>query len=73
LTNFTLLSNGAFQFGFSATAGTGFTAFGTTNLTLPFSNWPSLGAVAEMSPGQFQFTDVQASNNTQRFYRVTSP
>lgn len=73
LSNFTTLANGAFQFSFSAMAGSGFTAFGTTNLTLPFTNWTSLGAVQEVAPGQFQFTDLQATNAAQRFYRVRSP
>jgi hypothetical protein len=43
------------------------------NLSLPFSNWTSLGAVTEVSPGQFQFADLQAANLARRFYRVTSP
>jgi len=73
LTNFTKLANGAFQFGFSYTPGTSFTAYGTTEITLPFSNWSSLGSVNEISPGQFQFTDLQATNCPMRFYRVRSP
>jgi hypothetical protein len=73
LSNFTTLANGAFQFGFSATPGMTFTAFGTTNLTLPLSSWPSLGGVTEVSAGHFQFTDPQATNIGQRFYRVATP
>ena len=73
LTNFTTLANGAFQFGFSASPGTGFSAFGTTNLTQPFSNWTTLGAVPEVSPGQFRFTDLQSTNIPFRFYRVITP
>ncbi len=29
-----------------------------------------LSSVTEVSPGQFQFTDLQATNPLQRFYRV---
>jgi hypothetical protein len=44
----------------------------TTNASLPLGNWTSLGAVTEISPGQFQFSDSQATN-TQRYYRVRWP
>jgi len=47
----------------------------STNLALPFDQWSNLGAPVE-SPsgsGQFQFTDPQATNNPQQFYRVSSP
>jgi hypothetical protein len=73
LTNSTLLPGGAFQFGFTNVPGLSFTAFATTNVALPFANWTRLGAVAEVSSGQFQFTDPQGTNNLQRFYRVHSP
>ena len=53
--------------------GLSFTAFASTNVTLPFINWTRLGAVAEIAPGQFQFTDAQATNNSARYYRVRSP
>ena len=46
---------------------------GTTNLSLPLSNWTVLGAPAENPAGQFQFTDSQATNGAPRFYRVRSP
>jgi hypothetical protein len=50
-----------------------FTAYGTTNLVLAFTNWARLGSVTEISSGQFQFTDSGGSGNQERFYRVTSP
>jgi hypothetical protein len=37
-----------------------------------FSNWTMLGAVSEVSPGQYQFSDPQATNAGQRFYRIRS-
>jgi hypothetical protein len=71
ITNLMLNPNGTFQFGFTNTPGLGFTVYGTTNLTLPFTNWRSLGAATEISPGQFQFTDT-TTGNMYRFYHVTS-
>jgi hypothetical protein len=50
-----------------------FTVWGTTNLTLPFSQWSNLGHPAEVSSGNYQFTDVQATNKPARFYKVTNP
>jgi len=44
-----------------------------TDAALPLSNWTALGGVTELSPGWFQFTDPQATNSPQRFYRVRSP
>jgi len=67
------LANGSFQFSFTNTTGTSFTALATTNPTSLSSNWTALGSPTEISPGQFQFTDSQTATNTKRFYRVTSP
>jgi hypothetical protein len=73
LTHLTLLPGGVFQFGFTNVPGMSFTAYGTTNLVLAFTNWTRLGSVAEISSGQFQFTDLSGAGNQARFYRVTSP
>ena len=73
LGNPTKLSGGAMQFTFANTPGAGFTALGTTNLALPPNSWTVLGSVTEVSPGQFEFTDMQASACPQRFYGVRSP
>jgi N-acetylneuraminic acid mutarotase len=73
LTNVTKLAGGAFQFTFTSTPAVGFIVFGTTNLSLPFSNWTALSGLTEVSSGQYQFTDPQATNNPQCFYRVRSP
>src|SRR6266446_7391128 len=37
------------------------------------NDWTSLGSATEISPGQFQFTDTQATNFPQRFYQIRSP
>jgi hypothetical protein len=73
LFNPTMLPSGAFQFTFGNTPGVGFTALGTTNLALPLSSWTVLGSVTEVSPGQFEFADMQAPTYPQRFYGVRSP
>jgi predicted outer membrane repeat protein len=69
--------NGAFQFGFTnyPDMNISFSVWASTNLAMPFNLWSPLGAPVE-SPagsGQFQFTDSQATNSPQRFYRVSSP
>jgi T5SS/PEP-CTERM-associated repeat protein len=65
--------SGAFQLSFTNTPGSFFAVLATTNPSLPSSNWIVVGPAIETSPGQFQFTDPQATNNPQRFYRVRSP
>jgi alpha-tubulin suppressor-like RCC1 family protein len=67
------LTSGAFQFGFTNTPGAFFSVFAATNPALPLSNWTSLGDPTEVSAGQFQFTDPQATNSPRCFYRVRSP
>ena len=73
LTGVALLGNGSFQFGFTNLSGVPFTALGTTNLSLPASNWTVLGQATEILPGQFQFTDRAATNFPYRFYQIRSP
>jgi alpha-tubulin suppressor-like RCC1 family protein len=73
LTSASQLTNGGFQFAFTNTPGAFFGVLAATNPALPLSNWMSLTGLTELSPGQFQFTDPQATNNPGRFYRVRSP
>ena len=75
LTGMTRLGNGWTQFTFTNFTDTSFTVLASTNLTLPINLWTNLGPAAEspVGSGQFQFTDPQATNNVQRFYRVRSP
>jgi len=73
LTGLTILSNGAFQFVFTNLSGAPFSVLGATDIGLPLSNWSLLGTASEVSPWQFQFQDTDATNNSQRFYRVRSP
>lgn len=67
------LANGLFQISFTSTPGTTFTTLAATNPASPLNDWTALGAPAEISSGQFQFTDSQTSDHPRRFYRVRSP
>jgi hypothetical protein len=76
--NFNLIGSipspgGPFILSFTNTSNLSFTVLGAANLGLPLSNWTVLGAPIEAPPGQYQFTDSQATNNAVRFYRVRSP
>ncbi len=73
ITQASLQGNGAFQFAFTNLPGTTFSVYGATNLSLPFSNWTFLGSMTEGPPGQFHFTDPQATNSPRRFYRARFP
>ncbi|HEX5399321.1 MAG TPA: kelch repeat-containing protein [Verrucomicrobiae bacterium] len=66
-------TGGAFEFNFTAASGQSFTVWATTNIEAPFNSWRSLGAVTEVTPGQYQYSDSQAASLARRFYRVTSP
>ena len=66
-------ADGTFEFGFTATPGASFRVLTTTNLSPGLTNWTTLGALTEISPGNYQFTDNDGTNNPQRFYRVRSP
>jgi hypothetical protein len=69
------VGNGTFQLSFTNLTGASFRVFAATNIAQPTAAWSLLGPATE-SPagsGQFQFTDPQATNYQQRFYRVTSP
>lgn len=75
ITGSTHNSSGTFQFDFTNQSGANFTIFATTNVAHPINAWSNLGAPTE-SPagsGQYEFTDPQATNYFQRFYRVRSP
>jgi hypothetical protein len=73
LTEAHTLVGGAFQFGFTNTPGAFFSVLAATSPALPVSNWTTLGDPTEGPPGQFYFTDSQATNTPHRFYRVRSP
>ncbi len=69
------LGDGSFRFGFINASGPSYSVLASTNLAAPVNAWSNLGPATEMpaDSGLFQFTDHQASNYPQRFYRVSSP
>jgi|GEM_PF-640785 len=67
------LSSGAFQFGFTNVTGVIFSVLSTTNAALPLAQWQNLGHPTEVTSGQYQFTDTQATNVVQRYYRLSQP
>jgi hypothetical protein len=67
------LGSGGFQFSFTNVPGADFVVLASTNLSLPSINWTILGPATEGLPGQFQFTDLQATNYPRRFYRLRLP
>jgi len=67
-----LLTNGAFQFAFPNRPGARFGVLASTNPAQPASNWTVLSGLTEVSPGQFRFTDLPATNTPRRFYRIRS-
>ena len=75
LTDAMQVGNGAIGFNFTNISGASFTVFSSTNAALPMNQWINLGYASEIpsGSGQYQFTDLQATNNVQRFYRVRSP
>jgi hypothetical protein len=64
----TVLGDGTVQFVFTSTPGASFTVLGTADPALPLSGWTVLGPVAEIAPGEYQFIDLQATNNALQFY-----
>ncbi|MCX6875254.1 MAG: hypothetical protein NTW21_15820 [Verrucomicrobia bacterium] len=69
----TSMTGGAFQFTWSYSPGSTHVVLSSSDLALPIADWTELGNATETSPGHFQFTDPDAVNYPQRFYRVRSP
>jgi len=61
-------TNGQFSFTLQSEPGVQFEILATTDVTLPLSNWATLGTVTNIT-GAVPFTDTAAGFN-QRFYRV---
>ena len=67
-----ILTNGAFRFDFTNNPGVTFTVVAATNLATSSSNWNAVGVPAEVSSGQYQFTETNPPPPS-RFYRVRGP
>jgi|GEM_PF-1073310 len=70
LTN-TVGTNGTLRFNFVNISNGLFSIRGTTNISLPITNWPVVGSPTETAPGQYQFT--APTTNSALFYRLSSP
>ena len=73
LVNPVMLPNGSFQFSFTNTPDASFKVFAATNPALPTTEWTFVGTATQLSPGQYQCTDPQATATTRRFYCVRCP
>ena len=75
LKNVAKLGNGSVSFILTNYGDMSFTVLASTNLALPFSQWSNVGTVLEspVGSGLYPFTDVQGTNYSRRFYKVTSP
>lgn len=73
LSNPSRASDGHFGFTFTNSIGGRFGVLASTDLSLPLTHWTKLGGVMEITPGQFQFLDSQATNMEQRFYQLYAP
>ena len=65
----------ALQLSFTNLSGPSYSVLASTNVAAPFNTWLNLGPAVETLPGsgQYQYTDRQATNSPQRFYRVRFP
>lgn len=72
LTDPVMLPGNLFECEFTNLPGLTFTAYATTNLARPFSQWFQVGAVQEIYPGQYEFLDGEATTNKVLFYQVRS-
>src|SRR5262249_15274300 len=67
------VSNGLMQLSFTNSPGASFHILAADTLSVSVSDWTNLGPAVEVVPSQFQFTDSEAANYDQRFYRVVWP
>jgi hypothetical protein len=66
-------TDGTFSFSFTYGPAADFTVLGSSKVGLPMGQWGILGAAAQYPPGQYHFTDPNATNYLKGFYRVVSP
>ena len=65
-----LLPNGDFQFSFANLPNRSFTVFRATDVTASPTSWLAMGTAAEISPGEYQFTDAVVPESPYRFYQA---
>jgi len=73
IASFSQLQNRSVQLTFTNYPGATFTVLAATNVSLPLAVWATVGQATPLSPGQFHFTNPQATNSPRRFYQIRSP
>ncbi len=68
-----MLRGVGFGFTFTNLPGLTFTVLSATNPVYPLNTWAFVGSATEVSPGQYHFSDPQATNQSYLFYRVRLP
>jgi hypothetical protein len=66
-------ANTALRLTFNSRPGAVLSVTASDNMSVAPNAWPVIGIASETLPGQFHFTDAQATNTPKRFYRVRSP
>ncbi len=64
-----ITTNGAFSLSFTGASNATYRVWGSTNLL----NWKPLGLAQPISNGWFRFLDLNATNDSWRFYRAGAP
>lgn len=72
ITQLALENNGSFNLSGTGPTNQSYRILAATHLDLPLANWTPM-ATGTFVGGTFNFTDGQASNHIQRFYRVVTP
>ena len=67
------VAGGVLSFSFTNVPDADFTVLASSNIDLPLGQWTLLGQMTQASPGQYQFSDPDATNYPMRFYQVVSP
>jgi hypothetical protein len=72
ITSLVPAGGGLFTLSGTGPVGEPYRLLATTNVTLPLANWPVVDT-GVFTDGLFSFTEAQAANYAQRFYRVATP
>jgi hypothetical protein len=66
-------SSAEFLLQFTGSTNNIYSVLASTNLTLPLSNWATLGTASLLSNSLYQFIDAKSTNFPARFYMLRSP
>ena len=71
-TQYAMGGDGSFTLSGTGPTNADYRLFATTDLALPFSNWTQVGT-GTFTNGLFQFSDSQATNYSEHYYRLVTP